>query len=159
VSTVVKHLERQAASSRRLLGIVLAQGEAIRTQDVEGVLARLADVQAEMVTRQQLELEREDLLGQTARRLGVPVDAVRLDDVLLGVPRLDADRARAISAEVEGLIRETSEVHTRNQILIKQELSFLSHPMSVLSGAPQAGYLPGGWTPATQPAHTVDARA
>jgi hypothetical protein len=43
---LLEHLERQLASARRLLQIVLAQGEAIRLQDVETVLARLGDVQA-----------------------------------------------------------------------------------------------------------------
>jgi hypothetical protein len=60
---VLDHLERQLASARRLLQIVLAQGEAIREQDVETVLARLGDVQAEMVKRVQLERERDDLLA------------------------------------------------------------------------------------------------
>ena len=67
---LIEHLERQTASSRRLLGIVLAQGESIRAQDVEGVLARLADVQAEMVKRVQLERERDDLLRQASACAG-----------------------------------------------------------------------------------------
>jgi len=159
VTVVVEHLERQAASSRRLLGIVLAQGEAIRSQDVERVLARLGDVQTEMVTRQRLELERDELLGETARRLGRPQDEITLDDILVGSPYPEAQRARSLSAEVQGLVREASQVHQQNQVLIRQELSFLAHLMSILSGAPQAGYLPTGWAPAQQPAHAVDARA
>ena len=45
---LVEHLERQLASSRRLLVAVTAQREAIKAQDVETVLARLADIQQEM---------------------------------------------------------------------------------------------------------------
>ncbi len=48
VKGLVEHLERQLESNRRLLQIVLAQGEAIKVQDVQTVLARLADVQHEM---------------------------------------------------------------------------------------------------------------
>ena len=59
---LVEHLERQLESNRRLLQIVLAQGEAIKVQDVQTVLARLADVQQEMVKRAQIERERDGLL-------------------------------------------------------------------------------------------------
>jgi len=79
VIDLVEHLERQSASSRRLLGIVLAQGESIRAQDVEGVLARLADVQAEMVKRVQLERERDDLLRQASAQLATSVDDLALE--------------------------------------------------------------------------------
>ena len=63
-SELLDHLEQQLASARRLLQIVLAQSEAIREQDVETVLARLGDVQTEMVKRVQLERERDGLLAR-----------------------------------------------------------------------------------------------
>jgi FlgN protein len=159
VTPLVVQLEQQVACTRRLLGIVLSQGEAIRRQDVEGVLARLADVQVEMAARHRLELERDALIEETARRLAKPSADVRLEDLLLGLAVADAERARALSAELNGLVLETSRIHQQNQILIRQELAFLSHLMSLLSGSPQAGYLPGGWAPTQQPGHTVDARA
>ena len=49
------HLQEQIASGRRLLGSILAQGKAIREQDVEGVVARLADIKTEMDLRGRLE--------------------------------------------------------------------------------------------------------
>jgi hypothetical protein len=159
VSVVLSQLERQVACTRRLLGIVLAQGEAIRRQDVEAVLARLADVQVEMVSRHALETERDALIAETARHLGLRSEDITFDHLLLGLDATNAARARALSAELQGLVLETSRVHQQNQILIRQELAFLSHLMSLMSGSPQAGYLPGGWAPAQQPGHTVDARA
>jgi len=159
MSSVLAQLEQQVACTRRLLGIVLAQGEAIREQDVEGVLARLADVQAELVARHRLELERDALIDETSRRLAKRVADITFEDLVVGLSAADATRARALSAELQGLVLETSRVHQQNQILIRQELAFLSHLMSLLSGSPQAGYLPGGWAPAQQPGHTVDARA
>jgi hypothetical protein len=159
MTPLLAQLEQQVACTRRLLGIVLAQGESIREQDVEGVLARLADVQAELVSRHRLEMERDALIDETAGRLGLSVADVTFDHLLLGLDADSAARARALSAELHGLVLETSRVHQQNQILIRQELAFLSHLMSLMSGSPQAGYLPGGWSPAQQPGHTVDARA
>lgn len=49
-------------------------------------------------------------------------------------------------------------MHTTNRVLIRQELSFLDHLMRVLSGAPEAGYSPNGWTRAPQSTSAVDAR-
>jgi flagellar FlgN protein len=159
MSEIVGHLERQVASSRRLLGIVLAQADAIRSQDVEGVLARLADVQAELAVRQRLEIERDSILHIAAARLGIDTSSVDLEGVLDGCPAHEAEQARALSAELRGLLLETQRTHDQNRVLIRQELSFLSHLMSIISGAPRAGYSPDGWTEAPQSARTVDARA
>jgi hypothetical protein len=156
---LLEHLERQLASARRLLQIVLAQGEAIRDQDVESVLARLGDVQAEMVKRVQLERERDVLLAQAAGGLGMRPDAVTFDALLAGMGAHEADRARQISAELRGTLTEVSRVHGQNRILIRQELSFLDHLMRVLSGMPQAGYSPLGPSRQHQPANLVDTKA
>ena len=159
MSRVVSHLERQLASARRLLGVVLAQNEAIRAQDVEGVLARLADVQAELSVRGVLESERDAILHETGLRLGLDPREVDLDGVLAGSPPAESLRARELSAELRGVLGEVGRIHDQNRVLIRQELSFLGHLMRVLAGAPQAGYSPTGWDATPQPARTVDARA
>jgi FlgN protein len=156
---LVEHLERQLASNRRLLQIVLAQGEAIRVQDVQAVLARLADVQHEMVKRAQIERERDALVGSAAQVLRVPVDQVTLEMLLTLTPEPTATRVRALSAELKGLLEEIGRVHRQNRVLIRQELLFLDHLMRVLSGTPQAGYTAVGHTSTTQPANLVDTRA
>lgn len=158
-SELLDHLDQQLASARRLLQIVLAQGEAIREQDVETVLARLGDVQTEMVKRVQLERERDGLLARAASGLSINLEDVTLDTLLANLIQPDADRARRVSAELRGTLAEVARVHAQNRILIRQELSFLDHLMRVLSGMPQAGYSPIGNTAAPQPANLVDTRA
>ena len=79
--------------------------------------------------------------------------------MLLDAPARDAERARELSAELRGLLLETQRTHDQNRVLIRQELSFLSHLMSVMSGAPRAGYSMDGWAAAPQPVRAVDARA
>ena len=155
---VLEHLDRQLESSRRLLAVVLAQGEAIRKQDVEGVLARLGEVQAEMVRRAQIEQERDVIVRLAAARLGTTPDAVTLDAVLDGLPADDATRAREMSAELRGLLAEIARVHGHNRVLIRQELAFLDHLMRVLSGTPQGGYTPVGHAPTTHSSTLFDAR-
>jgi flagellar FlgN protein len=156
---VVQHLERQLDSARRLLGIVLAQRDAIRAQDVEGVLARMAEVQAEVGARHRLELERDQIVRAAAMRAGLDPQDVDLDAVLLGCPGDEADRARMLSAELKGVLGEVAKAHEANRVLIRQELTFLSHLIRIVSGTPQAGYSQTGWTQAPQPARTIDARA
>ena len=156
---LIEHLDRQLTSSRRLLGIVLAQGDAIKVQDVEAVLARLADVQAEMVKRAQIERERDVLLQHASVALGVPVAEVNLESILVLVPVDEAEHARELSAELRGLLAEVARVHAQNRVLIRQELAFLDHLMRVLSGVPQAGYSPFGDERSPQPTNLVDMRA
>ena len=62
------HLDQQISSARHLLKLVLAQGSAIRERDTEAVLARLAEIQSEMVRRGKLESERTSLLQRAGRR-------------------------------------------------------------------------------------------
>ncbi len=159
MTAVLEHLQEQLASARRLLAIVLSQTESIRAQDTEGVLARLADVQAELNVRQRLEATRDDILRSTGARLGIAAAEVDLDAVLMGAPPALADLARELSVELRGVLGEVSRVHEQNRVLIRQELAFLGHLLRVLSGAPQSGYSPSGWVTPPQPVMTVDARA
>jgi hypothetical protein len=162
VTSVIEHLTRQVQSSQRLLATVLAQREAIRKQDVEGVLARLNDIQTELATRQRLESERDEILGETGARLGIAAEHVQLDDVLSFMSAADAQRARALSGELRGLLVEIGRVHSTNRVLIRQELTFLDHLMRVLSGVPQGAYSANGYTPQApvpQARRTLDAMA
>jgi hypothetical protein len=156
---LVNHLDKQIRSSKRLLEIVVAQGAAIRARDVDGVLVRLAELQGEMSQRLLLEQERERLIGAAAARLGVPSADVDLEAILSLEPALDGGPARRLSAELKGLVDETSRLHAQNQILIKQELSFLDHLMRLLSGSWQAGYSPTGQTASPQTSNAINAVA
>ncbi|HKG04443.1 MAG TPA: hypothetical protein VKB03_14795, partial [Conexibacter sp.] len=51
---VLAHLEAQLQSTTRLLHAVLAQGVAIRAQDVDGVVRQVAAFQAELERRARL---------------------------------------------------------------------------------------------------------
>jgi hypothetical protein len=159
VSRLLDHMRKQLESSRRLLEVVLQQNGAIRRQDVETVLATLADVQAEMAFRTRLELEREQIIASAAALHGIAPESVGLETFLADVPAAEADEARRLSAELMGLLLEIGRVHDQNRILMRQELTFLDHLMRVLSNAPQAGYSPTGWASAPQAHNVVNARA
>jgi hypothetical protein len=159
VSRLIDHLQRQLESSRRLLEIVLLQRESIRKQDVEAVLASLTDVQAEMSYRARLEAERDAILRDAAIGSGAAPETLDLEAVLAAVPVPEASQARALSAELRGLISEVGRIHDQNRLLLRQELTFLDHLMRVMSGTPQAGYSPAGWTSTRHTTTVVDARA
>jgi hypothetical protein len=159
VTGLVDHLERQLASAQRLLQTVIAQRDAIRAQDVEGVLARLAEVQQEMGRRMQLERERDVLLDQASTALRRPASDLTLDMILVLVPAGDAERARTLSAELRGTLSETARIHGQNRVLIRQELAFLDHLMRVLSGTPEGAYsAAGGSSPRVQILNLIDTR-
>jgi hypothetical protein len=147
------HLDRQIDSARRLLGFVLAQGTAIRGRDVEAVLARLSDVQTEMVARAKLETERTGLLLRAGTALGVAATQVTLERLCALVTPEAARSALARSAELRGLLAEIAREHGINRALMRQELTFLSHLTRVLGQEPEAGYRPPGGAGATPPSH------
>jgi hypothetical protein len=139
---VVDHLQEQIASGRRLLGSILAQGKAIREQDVEGVVARLSDIKTEMEMRGRLEGTRSELLTRAGQRLGMPPAAVTLEGLTTLMAPLEAATARERSAELRGLLEEITREHGINRALMRQELSFLDHLMRLVGNEPEAGYGP-----------------
>ena len=156
---LIDHLERQLASARRLLQTVIAQRDAIRAQDVESVLARLAEVQQEMGRRMQLERERDVLLDQASTALRRPAGDLTLEMILVLLPGDDAVQARALSAELRGTLSETARIHGQNRVLIRQELAFLDHLMRVLSGTPEGAYsAAGGSSARPQVLNLIDTR-
>jgi hypothetical protein len=159
VTGVLAHIEKQVESSRRLLGLLLAQTEAIRDRDVETLLARLGDVQGEMAVRQGLEVERDAILRRAAAELGLVPETVDLDAIVELVPPEERDAVRNAGAELRGLVLEIQRVHDQNRVLLRQELAFVDHLMRVLSGQPQAGYTVNGWQQAPQTSSLVNARA
>jgi hypothetical protein len=145
MSTVIEaellvHLDAQIASARRLLGLVLEQGKAVRARDVEAVLARLADVQTEMGLRGALEQDRAALLQRAGVALGVPATQVTLERLCALVAPGAAEAARQHSAELRGLLAEIAREHGINRALIRQELAFLAHLTRLVGQDTEPGY-------------------
>jgi FlgN protein len=151
------HLDSQIASARKLLGLVLDQGKAIRARDVDVVLARLADVQTEMGRRGTLEQERAALLQRAGVALGVPATQVTLERLCALVTPAAAASARERSGELRGLLAEIAREHGINRALMRQELSFLAHLTRLVGQETEPGYgrpaTAGGPAPTAPPLH------
>jgi hypothetical protein len=141
---LLAHLDVQIASARKLLSLVLAQGSSIRARDVDGVLAQLAEVQAEMARRGTLEQDRAALLQRAGSALGVPAAHVTLERLCALVTPGAATAARDRSAELRGLLAEIAREHGINRALMRQELAFLSHLTRLVGNEAEAGYRPTG---------------
>ena len=152
---VLSHLDAQIESARRLLASILAQGKAIRQQDVEGVMARLADIKTEMDLRARLEADRVTILTRAGAELGVQPAGVTLEGLTTLMSPVEADLARARSAELRGLLDEIAREHGVNRALMRQELSFLDHLMRLVGQDAEAGYTPNGQGPSTPGSHRV----
>jgi FlgN protein len=147
---LLAHLDTQIASSRRLLGLVLAQGAAIRARDVEGVLARLGEIQTEMGRRSALEQARMRLLVAAGQALGLPPAQVTLEALCRLVTPAGGAAAQERSAGLRGLLAEIAREHGINRALMRQELTFLSHLVRLVGNEPEGGYAPPAGTPAAQ---------
>ena len=136
------HLDQQINSARQLLKLVLAQGSAIRERDTEAVLARLADIQSEMVRRNGLEQERTSLLQRAGVALGMPATNVTLERLCSLITPSAATAAMQRSAELRGLLAEIAREHGINRALMRQELTFLSHLTRLIGHEAEPGYSP-----------------
>jgi hypothetical protein len=141
---LLAHLDAQIASARRLLALVLQQGDAVRRKDVEAVLARLAGIQTEMGRRGQLEQDRMRLLASAGQVLGVVPSQVTLEALCALVTPAAAELSRARSAELRGLLAEIAREHGISRALMRQELAFLAHLVRLVGNEPEGGYRPHG---------------
>ncbi len=167
---LLAHLDQQVVSARRLLGLVLAQGTAIRARDVEGVLAKLTDIQTEMGRRGALENARAGLLQRAGATLGIPAGRVTLEHLCQVITAPAAIVATERSAELRGLLSEIAREHGINRALMRQELAFLAHLTRLIGHEPEPGYRPPGTgtaeapvtrgaTAPAQPRHVVNYQA
>lgn len=131
---VLAHLQVQLESAGALLEACIAQYRAIRGRNVENVLARMADMQAESERRGRLERERTVLLEHAAGRLGIPAHAVTLDALVTLLDPATAHEARTRSAQLRGTLDELQRQHLTNRVLMKQELAFVDHLTRMLTG-------------------------
>ena len=155
---VLAHLEAQLQSTQRLLQSVLAQGVAIRAQDVDGVVRQVAAFQAELERRARLEEDRAHVLARAGALLGVAPQAVTLSRLTALMAPADAALASARSAELQGLLAQVTREHACNQALMRQELAFLDHLLRLVdpSAPADAGaYTASGIRPAAHMPHTI----
>lgn len=153
------HLDSQINSARQLLKLVLAQGSAIRERNTEAVLARLADIQSEMVRRGRLENDRTNLLQRAGIALGMPATNVTLERLCSLITPSAAGSAMERSAELRGLLAEIAREHGINRALMRQELTFLSHLTRLIGHEAEPGYSPPNGARANAPAASSPYRA
>jgi hypothetical protein len=146
---VLDHLQAQIVSAQRLLQCILRQGVAVRARQVDGVLAAMTEIQAEMGARSRMENERAQLLHRAGTALGLNPAGVTLEAIAQLMAPAEADLARARSAQLRGLLDEIAREHGINRALMRQELAFLDHLTRLIGAEPQTGYRPP--TPAGAP--------
>jgi flagellar biosynthesis/type III secretory pathway chaperone len=153
---VIRHLDAQLVSVRRLLQIVLEQGAAIRRRDVTNVVSLTGILHAELQRRKLLEDERARLLERAGSRLGVPAAAVTLTLLERLMDSESASGARARSAELRGRLEEVQREHHVNRALMNQELAFLDHLLRLAGQGGDTVYDANGERPAAgRPAMTT----
>jgi FlgN protein len=137
---VIAHLDAQLVSARRLLQIVLEQGAAIRSRDVQQVVSLTGMLQAELQRRALIDRDRARLLDRAGAQLGVAPTAVSMSvlDAIMDPAR--APLAHARSAELRGILEEVQREHHVNRALMSQELAFLDHLLRLADADRHLGY-------------------
>jgi hypothetical protein len=154
---VLDHLQAQIVSAQRLLECILRQGTAVRAREVDGVLAAMTEIQAEMGARSRMEHERAALLTRAGAALGLNPAGVTLEAITQLMAPAEGELARARSAQLRGLLAEIAREHGVNRALMRQELAFLDHLTRLIGAEPQTGYRPP--SPAGAPAAARPASA
>ncbi len=141
-AAVLGHLQAQIDSAQRLLQCILRQGAAVRGRQVDGVLAAMTEIQAEMGARSRMETDRARLLTHAGTALGIAPAGVTLEAMTQLMGPAEGELARVRSAELRGLLAEIAREHGVNRALMRQELTFLDHLTRLIGAEPQTGYRP-----------------
>lgn len=141
---VIAHLDAQLVAARRLLGVVLEQGAAIRNRDVRSVVQLTGLLQAELHRRRLLENERMLLLARAGVRLGSNPASITVGMLETVMHPESAQLAAARSAELRGLLEEIRREHYVNRALMSQELAFLDHLLKLAGLGGDESYNAGG---------------
>lgn len=141
---VIAHLDAQLVAARRLLGVVLEQGAAIRNRDVRSVVQLTGLLQAELHRRRLLENERMLLLARAGVRLGSNPASITVGMLETVMDPESAQLAAARSAELRGLLEEIRREHYVNRALMSQELAFLDHLLKLAGLGGDESYNAGG---------------
>lgn len=137
---VLAHLDAQLESARRLLGIVLDQGAAIRRRDVKEVVTQTGLLQVELERRTVIERDRARLLERAGLALRVAPGAITIGMLDAVMDPTRAPQARSRSAELRGLLEEVQREHHVNRVLMSQELAFLDHLLRLADSDRNLGY-------------------
>ncbi len=137
---VLAHLEVQLVSARRLLQIILKQGEAIRERNVQSVVALTGMLQAEMQRRTLLEDERSRLLDRAGARLGIAPGAVTLTLLTRSMPEPPPRTHSSAAGSCAGCSPSCSASTRSTGRSCSQELAFLDHLLRLADGRVDAGY-------------------
>jgi hypothetical protein len=144
-SDLLEHLQRQLHSGQRMLAVVRTQGAAIRRRDVKAVVAGACELQVEIDRRRLLEDERQRILARAAEMLAMPATSVTMTDLIDVMNPADARLARTRQRQLRDLLHLLRSEHRTNRELMRQELKFLDHLLSL--GGNGGGYSAGGKRP------------
>ncbi len=133
--SVVGLLQEEAEAHRHLLDLAREEQRALVRGDVDG-LRRTVSEQERVVSRvRDLERARRQLLELVAERVGRPVEALTLREL---VPLSPPDVGRRLAEQRElltQLLRELADVNKANALLIRSHLEHVQALVSVLAGA------------------------
>lgn len=124
---LLAHLDDQLRSADRMLDLVLRQARAVRTREVETVLALVGQIQAEVEARSRLEADRTALLTAAGQQLGVHGSAITIDAFCSLLDPSIAFEAKERSERLRGVLREVRDEHLVVRALMRQELAFVDH--------------------------------
>jgi len=127
------HLDEQHRSFERLHVALELQAQAIHDRDVDAVLRQSGLIEVEATFRGTVEARRQALLHRGAGLLGVDPRQVTLTDLCQLVEGDEAEEARGRSDRLIDLLEEVRRLHDVNRALLRQEIIFLEHLLS-LSG-------------------------
>lgn len=154
---LIRHLDDQLRSAERMLDLVLRQARAVRTREIDTVLALVGQVQAEADARGRLEADRTTLLTAAGQALGVHGSAITIDAFCSLLDPATARDARERSDRLRGVLREVRDEHIVVRALMRQELAFVDHLVRLMGSGDDVSngtYAPPSRAAAPSPAPT-----
>jgi flagellar biosynthesis/type III secretory pathway chaperone len=134
---LIEILEKESALYRDILDLsrhktnTIVEGRVSQLEQLTGVEQRL------LLSVGGLEQQREEVVDQLARRLGIPADELNISVAVEQAEDELKEKLVALKEEIENTLKDLKEVNDLNSELIKKSLEYIDFSINLIAGGPE----------------------
>ncbi len=134
---LIEILEKESALYRDILDLsrhktnTIVEGKVSQLEQLTGVEQKL------LLNVGGLEQQREEVVGQLARLLGIPADGLNIGVAVEQAEDGFKEKLTALKDEIENTLKDLKEVNDLNSELIKKSLEYIDFSINLIAGGPE----------------------
>ena len=122
---LIANIVEQDRIWKYLYNLTEIQSKAILASQPLALHAALQDIELTMHERSRLELQRNMLIMQAAKKLEIPAESVTRDLIVENCNQTTGEELTQVAVALRSLVEEVTAIVSRNKVLLEQELEII----------------------------------